>query len=121
MVKLFLNVSEAKQIERYIDRMQKQSRNWKFNSADVIARKYRPDFIAAYARSFRATATKENPWYIIPADHKWYTQYIVSTILLDVFHDIAPAYPVLNTHEQLQIPIYLERLTREMQNNETKL
>lgn len=121
VVKLFLNVSEDKQVERYIDRMQKPSRHWKFSSADIVARGYRPDYIAAYARSFAATATEQSPWHIIPADHKWYTQYVVSDILLNVFHDIAPKYPAPNEKEQLQIPIYLDRLTREMQNDETKL
>lgn len=121
MVKLFLNVSESKQIERYIDRMQKPSRHWKFSSADLIARVQRPDYISAYAQSFAGTATESSPWYIVPADNKWYTQYVVSSILLEVFHKIAPKYPSLSPKEELQIPIYLDRLTREMQNHETKL
>lgn len=113
IVKLFLNVSANKQRERFIERMKSPSKNWKFNSKDLIERELRSEYLSAFVKAFSGTATEISPWYIVPADTKWYTRYLVSEILLDVFKDINPQYPPLPESEKIQIPIYMEKLNKE--------
>ncbi|NMD38001.1 MAG: polyphosphate kinase 2 family protein, partial [Christensenellaceae bacterium] len=89
------------------------SKNWKFNSKDLIERELRSEYLSAFVKAFSGTATEISPWYIVPADTKWYTRYLVSEILLDVFKDINPQYPPLPESEKIQIPIYMEKLNKE--------
>ncbi len=67
----------------------------------------------AYERAVNATATKENPWYVIPADQKWYSRYLVSEIILDVLQKIDPQYPTLSQEEAEKLPQYKEMLQNE--------
>ncbi len=113
VVKLFLNVSADKQRERFIERMKTPSKNWKFNSKDLIERELRSEYLAAFVKAFSVTATEVSPWYIVPADTKWYTRYLVSEILINVFKSIDPQYPPLPESEKMQIPIYIDKLNKE--------
>ena len=67
----------------------------------------------AYERAVNATATKENPWYVIPADQKWYSRYLVSEIILDVLQKIDPQYPTLSQEEAEKLSQYKEMLQNE--------
>ncbi|MDY5730820.1 MAG: PPK2 family polyphosphate kinase [Eubacteriales bacterium] len=114
IIKLFLHVSKDKQTERYLDRMQKPNRFWKFSTQDMLRRELQDDYIAAYAKTIGHTATETAPWYILPADHKWYTSYLASEILLQLCKKMQLEYPSIREQDMLQLPIYLDRLQREV-------
>lgn len=95
IIKFFLNVSKEEQKKRFLERIDLKMKNWKFSASDVKERAYWNDYMRAYEDAINATATKNSPWYIIPADKKWYTRYLVSEAIVDVFKKIAPQYPTL--------------------------
>lgn len=95
ILKFFLNVSKEEQKKRFLERIDLKIKNWKFSESDVKERAYWNEYMKAYEDAINATATKNSPWYVIPADKKWYTRYLVSEAIVDVFKKIAPQYPVL--------------------------
>ena len=113
VIKFFLNVSKEKQKERFLERIDMKIKNWKFNSADVKERMHWDEYMEAYEDAINATATKESPWYIIPADKKWYTRYLVSEAIIDVFEKISPKYPTLPESEQAKLADEREKLMNE--------
>lgn len=99
IVKIFLNVSKEKQKERFIERIDTPEKNWKFSSSDCAVREQWDKYDKAYEDCINATATEDNPWYIIPADQKWYSRYLISEAILDALESINPQYPVLAEEE----------------------
>lgn len=95
IIKFFLNVSKDEQKKRFLERIDLQVKNWKFSSSDVKERAYWDDYMEAYESAINATATKNSPWYIIPADKKWYARYLVSEAIIEAFKKIKPEYPEL--------------------------
>ena len=76
--KFFLHVSKERQKERFLERLEKPEKNWKFSAADVVERKQWNDYMAAYEDMIRHTATPDAPWHVVPADHKWFTRLVVA-------------------------------------------
>ena len=113
IVKFFLHVSKEEQKKRFLARIDTPEKNWKFSAADIRERQYWDDYQKAYEKAINATATKENPWYVIPADQKWYSRYLVSEIILDVLQKIDPQYPTLSQEEAEKLPQYKEMLQNE--------
>lgn len=113
IIKFFLNVSKEKQKERFLERIDLKIKNWKFSSSDVKEREYWAEYMEAYEDAINATATKNSPWYVIPADKKWYTRYLVSEAIVDVFKKIAPQYPNLPESEQDRLKKDKEKLLKE--------
>ena len=103
IVKIFLNVSKDKQKERFIERIDTPEKNWKFSSSDCAVREQWDKYDEAYEACINATATKENPWYIIPADQKWYSRYLISEAILKALEAIDPQYPVLSDDEAAKL------------------
>ncbi len=101
IVKFFLNVSKEEQKERFIKRIKDTKKNWKFASSDIEERKYWTDYMQAYQQAIIETATDPAPWYVIPADKKWFTRIAISTIMLKVMQDMKLKYPVLPKEEKL--------------------
>lgn len=101
IVKIFLNVSKDEQKKRFLDRIEQKIKNWKFSAADMKERAYWKDYQNAYEDAINATASENSPWYVIPADKKWYARYLVSEAVLKVLREIDPRYPMLSD-EQLQ-------------------
>ena len=99
-VKIFLNVSKEEQKNRFLERIENPEKNWKFASGDVTERKYWDDYQNAYEEAINQTATKDVPWYVIPADEKWYARYQVSEIVLNVLENLKLEYPVLSDEEK---------------------
>ncbi len=95
IVKIFLNVSKEEQKERFLERIDLKIKNWKFSESDVRERMLWDDYQEAYEDAINATATQNSPWYVVPADAKWYTRFIVSEIILSSLKDIDPKYPKL--------------------------
>ncbi len=100
-VKIFLNVSRDEQARRFLARIEEPEKNWKFSESDWSERQYWDDYMQAFEDAINATATKNSPWYVIPADRKWYARYVVSEIILATLQDMAPEYPEV-TSERLE-------------------
>lgn len=113
VVKILLNVSKEKQKQRFLERIDLPEKNWKFSQSDMAERALWDQYDDAYECAVNATATKENPWYVIPADQKWYSRYLVSEIILDVLQKIDPQYPTLSQEEAEKLPQYKEMLQNE--------
>lgn len=113
MVKVFLNVSKEEQRRRFLDRMELDNKHWKLSTADMKERALWDEYDSAYEDCINATATEESPWYVLPADNKWYTRYLMSEILLDVLKEMAPEFPPLDSDEAAKIPQVMEQLEKE--------
>lgn len=113
IVKIFLNVSKDKQKERFLERIEQPEKNWKFSSSDLEVREKWAEYDEAYESCINATATKTCPWYIIPADQKWYTRYLVSEAILEALEAIDPQYPVMPEEEKARLQECKEKLLNE--------
>ena len=93
IVKLFLNLSKEEQRIRFLRRVDLPEKNWKFSAADARERKYWDDYQAAFSEMLSNTSTEWAPWYVIPADHKWFARVCVSAVLAHTLMEIDPQYP----------------------------
>jgi PPK2 family polyphosphate:nucleotide phosphotransferase len=100
VVKLFLNLSKEEQRIRFLRRLDAPEKNWKFSAADVRERKYWDDYQAAFSEMLSNTSTEWAPWYVIPADHKWFARVCVSAVLAHTLVDIDPKYPRVDKARQ---------------------
>ena len=91
--KFFLHVSKEEQKRRFLQRLSDPDRNWKFSNADLQERKYWDEYMDAYEDAIRHTATEHAPWYVVPADHKWFTRTIVSGVIVDALNDLKLGFP----------------------------
>ena len=113
VLKLFLNVSPQVQKERFLERIDERDKNWKFSPGDLDDREMWEEFSAAYEDAVNFTATRECPWYVLPADQKWYTRYLVSEAILKALREIDPHYPELTEEAQKALPVCRQRLESE--------
>lgn len=113
IVKIFLNVSKEEQKKRFLERINDETKNWKFSSSDLTEREFWDDYHRVYEDVIAATGTKNCPWYVVPADQKWYTRYIVSEILLKTLKDCDPQYPVMPENEKQKLAECKARLEAE--------
>ena len=93
VVKFFLNVSKDEQKKRFLERIERPEKNWKFNSGDSKERALWSDYMKAYEEAIAATSTERSPWYIIPADKKWFTRLAVSEIIVKKLESLDLKYP----------------------------
>ncbi|MBP2668408.1 MAG: hypothetical protein H6Q80_610 [Deltaproteobacteria bacterium] len=93
VLKFFLHVSRREQKRRFLERLDMPDKNWKFSSADVTERGHWRDYMAAYEDAIRATASREAPWHVIPADNKWFTRLVVAAAIVEAFWKLELAYP----------------------------
>jgi PPK2 family polyphosphate:nucleotide phosphotransferase len=93
IVKFFLHISKDEQLARFEQRLDDATRNWKISEDDYKERPYWDDYVAAYEDALSATSVKRAPWYVIPANHKWFRNLAVSQILADTMEDIHMSYP----------------------------
>lgn len=113
MVKLFLNVSREVQRERFLERIEREDKHWKLSTADMKERALWNEYDAAFEDCINQTATPEAPWYVLPADKKWFTRYLASQILLDTLTEMSPAFPPMDKAEAAKLPAILEELAAE--------
>ena len=113
IVKIFLNLSKDKQKERFLERLDTPSKNWKFSGGDLKTREKWDEYRKAYEKAVNETATKENPWYVLPADQKWYTRYLVSEAIVKTLEEMNPQYPEMPEEEKAKIGEYREALNNE--------
>jgi len=102
-VKFFLHLSKNEQRKRFLKRIENKNKNWKFSESDLKERGFWNDYQEAYQSAIKATATTKNPWYVVPADKKWYTRAAVSEILVDVLEKINPQYPKITREQEFAL------------------
>lgn len=96
ILKFFLNVSKDEQKQRFLDRIAEPEKNWKFSAGDVKERGFWDEYMKCYTEALEATSTEKAPWYIIPADKKWFTRLAVSKIILEKLESLNLQYPTLS-------------------------
>ncbi|HEY2218299.1 MAG TPA: polyphosphate kinase 2 family protein [Gaiellaceae bacterium] len=101
VVKLFLNLSKEEQRRRFLRRIDYPKKNWKFNANDVKERAHWDEYQQAFSEMLTATSTEHAPWYVIPADHKWFMRVAVAAVLVNTMDKIDPQYPTVS-EEALQ-------------------
>jgi PPK2 family polyphosphate:nucleotide phosphotransferase len=95
VVKFFLHLSKKEQKQRFMQRLDEPEKNWKFSAADVKEREHWNDYQTAYEELIQHTATKHAPWYVVPADNKWFTRLVVSQAVVDVLKSFKLKYPAV--------------------------
>ncbi|MGE5848444.1 MAG: polyphosphate kinase 2 family protein [Ignavibacteria bacterium] len=91
--KFFLHVSEEEQKKRFLERIDNPEKNWKFSSADAKERGHWDEYMKAYEEMIRNTAAKHSPWYVVPADNKWFTRLVVAAAVIDALSSLDLEYP----------------------------
>lgn len=120
IVKIFLNVSKKEQALRFLSRIEEPEKNWKFSGSDFEERKYWDDYQEAFEDAINHTATEEAPWYVVPADHKWYMRLVVSEIILHTLKDMDPKYPEVTKERLAEFEGYKETLLKETGKKDKK-
>lgn len=120
VVKIFLNVSKDEQAKRFISRIDTPKKNWKFSSGDIDEREYWDEYMDAYETCINKTARKNTPWYVVPADHKWYARLVISRIVLNELENMNPEWPVLDNEEKEKLLSYRELLAAQTEPEEDK-
>ena len=94
--KFFLNVSKEEQKQRFLERLDRPEKNWKFSENDVSERAHWNEYMDAYEQMIRNTATPEAPWYVVPADNKWYTRLVVASAIVETLESLELKYPTVD-------------------------
>ena len=108
--KLFLHVSRAEQRRRFLARLDDPAKNWKFSIGDVNERLHWDDYMRAYEQALEATSTRSAPWYVIPADNKWFTRLAVAKVIIEVLESLDLHFPPLDRKKQRELAAARRRL-----------
>ena len=100
ILKFFLHLSRREQRKRFLERLDEPEKNWKFSAHDVEERRFWRDYMRAYEDMIRHTATRDAPWYVVPADHKWFTRLVVSAAIVNALEKLDLALPPIDPAEQ---------------------
>ncbi|HEY9509793.1 MAG TPA: polyphosphate kinase 2 family protein [Verrucomicrobiae bacterium] len=111
--KFFLNVSPEEQKKRFLKRLDRPEKNWKFSADDVKERAFWKDYQRAYEDMVRETATPQAPWYVVPADHKWFTRIVVAAAIIDALDSLKLAYPKVGPNKAKELAEARKALLRE--------
>ena len=110
VLKFFLHLSKNEQKKRFLERLENPDKNWKFSSADSAERQHWDKYQKAYEETIRATATKDAPWYVVPADNKWYTRVIVAAAIIDAMASLDLQYPKVDEAKRRELATAKEQL-----------
>jgi PPK2 family polyphosphate:nucleotide phosphotransferase len=113
VLKFFLNVSKQEQKHRFLDRLTQREKHWKFSPSDMAERAFWDDYQAAYQDAIAATATPHAPWFIVPADHKWYTRLIVVAAMIEALEALDLTLPELTPEQQAALGVARKKLESE--------
>ena len=103
VLKIFLHLSKEEQRQRFLKRLVRPEKNWKFSMADVKEREFWGDYISAYEDMLNHTSTKWAPWYVVPADHKWFSRICVAAIIADKLKSLDLRYPEVDKNQRQQL------------------
>jgi PPK2 family polyphosphate:nucleotide phosphotransferase len=113
ILKFFLYVSPEEQKKRFIERLDEPEKNWKFSASDVKERKFWDQYMDAFQEAIRATASKHAPWFVVPADNKWFTRLLVGAAIVDAMENLDLAYPKVDAAKQEELSTARTTLSRE--------
>ena len=100
VLKFFLNVSKKEQKRRFLERLDEPEKNWKFSASDVLERQHWNEYMGAYEEMIRNTSTERAPWYVVPADHKWFTRVVVAEALIHVLDKLNLSFPKVDAEKR---------------------
>jgi len=103
VIKFFLHVSKGEQKKRFLERADSPDKNWKFSASDMAERVHWDDYQKAYEDMIRNTATRECPWYVVPADNKWFSRVVVSAAVIDTLAGLKLSYPRVDKEKLAEI------------------
>ncbi|MBT8352637.1 MAG: polyphosphate kinase 2 family protein [Deltaproteobacteria bacterium] len=112
-IKFFLHLSKDEQRKRFLKRLDTPAKNWKFSAADLKEREHWDDYQKCYEEAIAATSTDYAPWYITPADKKWFTRIVVSNVIIDILQSLNLKYPALDKKQKKNLNLYRERLMKD--------
>ena len=113
ILKFFLHVSRKEQKKRFMERLDTPEKNWKFSLADIQERDYWDDYMHAFEEAIRATAAQLAPWYVVPADHKWFTRLIVAAAIVEAVDKLGLSYPQVDAIKKKELAMASEKLDGE--------
>jgi PPK2 family polyphosphate:nucleotide phosphotransferase len=113
VTKFFLHVSRDEQKRRFLERIERPEKNWKFNVGDLKERALWKEYMKAYEEVIRNTASEEAPWYVVPADHKWFTQMVVAAAMVDTLDGLDLAYPEVSAAQRQGLAAAKKALLQE--------
>jgi PPK2 family polyphosphate:nucleotide phosphotransferase len=113
ILKFFLHVSREEQKKRFMKRLDTPEKNWKFSASDVHERKFWGDYMRAYEEAIRATASKHAPWFVVPADNKWFTRLVVAAAIVEAVEQLDLAYPKVDAEKKKELAKMRAALARE--------
>ena len=111
--KFFLHISKEEQRQRFLARLEDPEKNWKFSDADVRERECWDDYMDAYQDMIRNTARPHAPWYVVPADHKWFTRAVVSAVIIEALKELKLAFPKVDRARRKDLEAARRRLVKE--------
>ena len=112
VIKFFLHLSEDEQRRRFLERIDKPDKNWKFSLADIHERKFWKHYMGAYEDCLNATSTHQAPWFVVPADDKENARLIVSRITLDILNELKMAYPKTSAKHRRELTSFHKQLAK---------
>jgi len=118
--KFFLHVSKEEQRQRFLSRLQVADKNWKFSLADTKERNRWDDYQSAYEEAIQHTATPHAPWFVVPADHKWFTRLVVAGAVIDALEELDLAYPKVDANKRAELKLVQAELENEVAGKQGK-
>jgi len=113
VVKLFLNLSKEEQKRRFLDRLERRNKHWKFSPSDIAERAHWDEYVEAYEDALSATSTDWAPWYVVPADHKWAARAVVADVLTSTMRSLDLRYPEISEEQREALKAAKKRLEGE--------
>jgi PPK2 family polyphosphate:nucleotide phosphotransferase len=113
VLKFYLNLSQKEQKKRFMARLDRPEKNWKFSAADVRERRYWNDYMRAYEAAIQATATKDSPWFVVPADNKWFTRLVVAAAVVEAVEKLDLKYPKVTSQQKKDLAVARAELEAE--------
>lgn len=113
LLKFFLHVSRKEQKKRFLERLDRPEKNWKFSVSDIEERQYWKSYMKAYEEAIRATASKQSPWFVVPADNKWFTRLVVAAAVVESLELLDLDYPKIDDAKRKELIAARQLLERE--------
>ena len=113
ILKFHLNLSRKEQKKRFMERLDKPEKNWKFSASDVRERRYWDHYMRAYQEAIRATASKQAPWFVVPADNKWFTRLVVAAAVVEAVEKLDLEYPKVTPDQRKELATARAELAAE--------
>src|SRR5262249_9904456 len=113
ILKFFLHLSREEQKKRFLKRLDTPEKNWKFSASDVHERKFWDDYMRAYEAAIRATASEHAPWFIVPADNRWFTRLVVAAAIVEAVERLDLTYPKVDAEKKRELATIRAAVARE--------